>query len=107
MRQGSDAEDRAADYLLGLGYTVVTRRYVAKGGEIDLVALDGETLVFVEVKQRSASRPEEMVGSLKIARMVTAAKEYVLATGDARPVRYDVIAIDLSGLRHHVGAFRP
>ena len=43
LRQlGAEAEDRAATYLLGLGYTLVTRRFKAAHGEIDLVALDGE-----------------------------------------------------------------
>ena len=108
-RQGSEAEDRAADFLLAQGYTIVTRRFKAKSGEIDLVALDGETLVFVEVKQRGEGyRPEDSIGKKKISHLVAAAKEYVLVTEEqARAVRYDVVAIDPLGLRHHVDAFQP
>ena len=60
---GREAEDRAARYLLEQGYTLVTRRFSSKGGEIDLVALDGETMVFVEVKARSGKfgTPEEAI----------------------------------------------
>lgn len=109
MRPGSEAEDRAADFLLAKGYTLVTRRFKARQGEIDLVVLDGDILVFVEVKQRKRGYlPEDAIGKLKISRMVKAAQEYVLATGEhERAVRYDVVAIDPSELRHHIDAFRP
>lgn len=108
-RIGTEAEDQAAKYLLAKGYTIVTRRYKAKRGEIDLVALDDEVLVFVEVKQRKKGYlPEEAIGTRKIEHLVAAAAEYVLVTGETqREIRYDVVAIDPDGLRHHVAAFRP
>jgi putative endonuclease len=46
-RLGQDAEDRAADFLIAKGLTVVTRRFTVRQGEIDLVALDGDEIVFV------------------------------------------------------------
>ena len=60
-RLGSDAEDAAASYLLDLGYTLITRRAKTARGELDIVCLDGECLVFVEVKSRSGNweTPEE------------------------------------------------
>jgi putative endonuclease len=105
---GAQAEDRAADYLLGLGYTIVTRRYKARRGELDLVALDGDTLVFVEVRQRLAgASPEESIGDAKLAALSRAAEEYVHATDQQnRALRFDVIAIDTSGLRHHIDVFQ-
>ncbi len=108
-RIGRLAEDRAAQHLKERGYTVVTRRYCAKGGEIDLIALDGETLVFVEVKQRrGAGRlAEEAVDARKIERVLSAAEQYLVEMeAGERPVRFDVIALDAEGLRHHVDAFR-
>lgn len=108
-RLGTEAEDRAADYLLARGYTIVTRRWQGRGGEIDLVALDGETLVFVEVKQRSGrwSRPEEAIQAIKIERFLRAVGQYAAETEQIdRPARYDVIAIDHEGIRHYVDAFR-
>jgi putative endonuclease len=107
-RVGREGEDRAAAYLESLGYTIVTRRYCTRGGEIDLVALDGEILVFVEVKERRAPGyvPEEGVGERKSARLSSAARKYLSEMGEeTREVRFDLIAIDREGLRHHVDAF--
>lgn len=106
---GREAEDRAADFLMGLGYTIVTRRYHTKGGEIDLVALDGDTLVFVEVKSTRARgfSPEEAIDDRKTARIAVAAEAYLNAMeAQGRLARFDLIAIDRSGLRHYVDAFR-
>jgi putative endonuclease len=108
---GRVAEDRAADYLLGLGYTLVTRRYKARHGELDLVALDGDLLVFVEVKRRDAPgyRPEDSIGPAKRKALVNAARQYRLEVAEdlERPIRFDLIAIDRDGLRHHTGLFEP
>src|SRR5690242_21914870 len=95
-RIGTEAEDQAASYLLEKGYTIVTRRWTGRGGEIDLVALDGDVLVFVEVKQRSGrwGSPEEAISEIKIARFLTAVQQYALATDQLdRASRYDVIAM--------------
>ena len=108
-RVGADAEDRAAEYLLAKGYTIVTRRWTARGGELDIVALDGDALVFVEVKARSGrwTAPEEAVTEVKIRRFLTAVEAYCIQTDQtARPVRYDVVAIDDKGIRHYEDAFR-
>jgi putative endonuclease len=108
-RVGTRAEDLAADYLLGKGYTIVTRRWHARGGELDLVALDGDVLVFVEVKARSGrwSTPEEAISEVKIERFLEAVRQYSAETGQTeREARYDVIAIDPSGIRHYRDAFR-
>lgn len=106
---GRDAEDRAAEFLLAKGYTIITRRYGTRAGEIDIVALDGEILVFVEVKQRSAKGyvPEEAVGPRKVSRLCKAATQFMARTGDSRSVRFDLIALDAKGLRHHEGCFEP
>lgn len=108
-RIGVAAEDRAAEYLIEHGYTIVTRRWTTRGGELDLVALDGEVLVFVEVKSRNGnwSRPEEAIDDVKVQRFLVAVEAYCQQTGQTdRPVRYDVIAIDPHGLRHYQDAFR-
>lgn len=109
-RIGREAEDRAADYLLGLGYTIVTRRFKGAQGEIDLVALDGETLVIVEVKlsRTPFRRAEEGLDDRKARQLATVTDEYLHKSGLAdRRLRYDLVAIDETGLRHHVDAFRP
>ena len=107
---GKVAEDRAAAFLRGKGFTLLTRRFKAKRGELDLVALDRETIVFIEVKMRahSADLPEEALSELKRKRLALAAEEYLANyEGPERQVRFDVIAIDAKGIRHYEEAFWP
>lgn len=87
---------------------MVTRRYTVRQGEIDLVALDGDEVVFVEVKFRRSPGyvPEEAVGPRKLQRLRRAADRYLLETGGLdRPHRFDIVAIDPSGIRHHERVF--
>jgi putative endonuclease len=71
-------------------------------GELDIVALDGEVLVFVEVKYRRSGRAEEAVGATKMRNLQRAAEAYRVEMNEVeRAVRYDLIAIDADGLRHH------
>ncbi|MEO7453551.1 MAG: YraN family protein [Fimbriimonadales bacterium] len=111
-RLGAHAEDAAAEFLRGLGYTIVTRNYVAPGlSEIDIVAMDGELMVFVEVKERRANSlvgPEESV-SLPKQRRLWAAANYYLGdvVGKEVDARFDVVAFDGGDIRHHIDAFRP
>lgn len=106
-RVGGEGEDRAADYLVGKGYTIVTRNFHSRRGEIDLVALDGDQLVCVEVKLRRArGEPAEVaLDHRKAERLMAAAEDYLQFVGEpGRSVRFDLVAIDPDGLRHHVGA---
>ncbi len=105
---GRQAEDQAAEFLRGLGFTIVTRNYTVKGGELDLVAVDGDELVFIEVRQRrgAVGAPEESLGPKKAGRLRVAARAYLAEIGEPeRTFRFDVVAIDEAGLRHHRGAF--
>jgi putative endonuclease len=107
---GSHYEDQAAELLIGLGYLVLERNFTCKGGEIDLVCLDGEVLVFVEVRGRADTRhgsPEETIRWTKQRRLLRAAWVYILRRVDGEPVcRFDVIAIDDRGARLYRDAFR-
>jgi len=108
-RLGADAEDRAAAFLSDLGYTIVKRGYKASRGEIDILALDGDTLVVVEVKERTRAgvRAEESITEAKAKRLAAAARQYLQAVGELdRGVRFDVVCFDPTGVRHHVDAFR-
>ena len=108
---GRAAEDAAAAHLIGQGYTIVTRRYKARHGEIDLVALDGDLLVFVEVKRRDVPGylPEASVGKKKRQALFRAGQQYLREVADApeRAVRFDLIAIDDQGLRHRKDLMAP
>jgi putative endonuclease len=97
--KGRDGEDEAARFLEGQGLTVFARNVRVGGGEIDLVAGDGGTIVFVEVKwRRDATRgtPAEAVTPLKRRRLLSAARAWLAENpSDARrEVRFDVVAIE-------------
>ena len=94
---GHQGERIAADYLRERGYHVLERNFRCPGGEVDLIALDGSTLVFVEVKlRRSLSRgsPFEAVTALKQGRVRKAAQVYLSYSGRVfHRIRFDVIAL--------------
>jgi putative endonuclease len=98
QQRGEDAERAAERWLNRQGLTTVTRNWRCRMGEIDLVMLDTHTLVFVEVRFRSASQHGGAVGSVdqrKQRRLVAAARHYLRLRPDAaqRPCRFDVIAL--------------
>lgn len=108
-KTGLTGEARAEEYLCGLGMTVVTRRYRAQDGEIDLILLDGETVVFAEVKSRPAgSRGAGLaaVTPAKQRRMTHAALAFLVEREwMARDVRFDVVEITAQGVWHVPNAF--
>jgi putative endonuclease len=77
---GDAGERAAARYLRRLGFRIVCRQYRNAFGEIDLIAIDGEWLVFVEVKTRrsdQAGRPEEAVTGEKQRRVTRTARAFI------------------------------
>jgi len=91
---GPRAEALAADFLLQQGLTIVGRNFRTRFGEIDLIAKDGRTLVFVEVRLRSSQRfggAVESITSAKRARMVAAAREYLARTPGEPACRFDAV----------------
>ena len=105
--QGREAEDRAAEFLDQLGYTLVTRRWTGRHGELDLVAMDGETLVFVEVKFRRRGAAEMSVSGAKSQAMLAVAAEYAAKFGFKDvPQRFDLVALDDESIRHYPDIYR-
>jgi putative endonuclease len=111
---GAEAEERACRYLERAGISVVARNYRTKGGEIDIVARDGNRLFFVEVRSRGDAdfgSPEATVDVPKRRRIIAAARHYVSTVPPCswREARFDVIAVEGTGdaaeLRHYPGAF--
>ena len=96
-----DAGERLAERVLAEhGFVILDRKWRAAAGEIDLVALDGDVLVFCEVKtRRGASRgeAEEAVGPAKAARLLALGESYVAAFPEhaERYWRIDLVAITL------------
>ena len=103
LRLGERGERLAARLLEELGLDVLVRNYRTDRGEIDLVARDGTTLCFVEVKTRHRqvnSRPADAVGVAKRQRIVRAAKQYLREIGfPALVYRYDIVEVVLVGTR--------
>jgi putative endonuclease len=95
--EGTAGEAAAARYLIERGYHVLERNFRCRGGEIDVIALDGGTLVFVEVKLRrtlARGTPLEAVTALKQARVRKAAQQYLGFCGRVfGRIRFDVICI--------------
>ncbi|HET6251767.1 MAG TPA: YraN family protein [Tepidisphaeraceae bacterium] len=93
---GDRGENVAARFLRNLGYRIIIRNFRCEAGEIDIIARDGKTLVFVEVKTRSYDEPspEEQVHSSKQHQLTRVARIYLSRYGTPRPpARFDVIAI--------------
>lgn len=94
---GRRGEDAAAQYLQRLGYQILARADQAKTGELDLVARDRQTIVFVEVKTRQSpdtGRPAEAVDAAKQRRLSRLAVTFLKRHGLLEsPARFDVIAV--------------
>ena len=98
---GKSGEDLAVEELERRGYAIVARRYRTRHGEIDIVARDGETTVFVEVKARAGAEcgtGAEAVTPWKQRRLVAMATYYLACHRlTEQPCRFDVVAIDEAG----------
>ena len=96
---GNLGEQLAASHLERLGISVLERNYRCRAGEIDLVAQDGEELVFVEVRTRTSTAfglPEDSITPRKQRKLAECALSYLAAhTAHGRPWRIDVIAVQL------------
>lgn len=111
---GRRGEDAAARFLDRRGYDIVERNWTCAAGEADIIARDGEALVFVEVKTRSNTEkglPSEAVDAGKRRRYERIAALFLMDYDVVDvPVRFDVVSIvvvppDRAFIRHHIGAF--
>lgn len=95
--RGAAAEDAAEEHLRSLGMKIVARNVQTHVGELDLVALDGETLCFVEIKARTRQdfgQAIEAVGPRKRQRIARAASLFLAKNRSRRPCRFDVVGLD-------------
>lgn len=97
---GEKGEALAARFLTQSGYRVVDRNYRTKRGEIDLIAYDGNTLVFIEVKSRRGNRfgaPHWSVDQKKQVRLWRSAEQYLLKNRLGHlSCRFDLVCIQSS-----------
>jgi putative endonuclease len=107
---GSRGERAAEKYLRRCGYRIVKRNFRAAGAEIDLVAMDGDVLVFVEVKtrrSRDAGAPEEAVDERKQKQIRRAGELFATRyREDEIEMRFDIVAVDASGERLEIELLR-
>ena len=103
---GQKGENLAVDYLQNAGYTVLERNYRCKLGEIDIIARDNDTLVFIEVRSRSSlafGLPQESINRRKRHQISKVALEYMIRRKLKNiPARFDVVAVSFEGRKEKV-----
>lgn len=111
---GQRGERLACAFLKEKGYTILQTNWRRGRLEIDIIALDGGELVFIEVKTRATSlfgEPENAVNPIKRRHLVQAANAYVIKSGYDKSSRFDVISIIIDNdhytLNHIPDAFYP
>jgi putative endonuclease len=101
VRLGEVGEDLAVRELERRGYAVLARRYRRRSGEIDIIAADGRTVVFVEVKTRDGEvygSAAAAVTALKQRRLIATARDYLSRQHLVDvPCRFDVVAVCVTG----------
>ena len=113
VRIGKQGEDLAAQYLQKQGLELLQRNFRTKGGEIDLIARDGNVLVFIEVKTSRSSHfhpPETWVDERKQSQIIRVAEAYLQKYVDTeQDCRFDIIAVSMAphsyNVRHIKNAF--
>lgn len=89
-------EDLACKIIEEMGYVILERNWRFKKAEIDIIAYDGQVLVFVEVKSRSYTyygAPEDSISSYKENLIIDAAHQYMEKIGHEWEIRFDIISM--------------
>lgn len=97
QNKGAQAEAAAANFLQAQQVSIVARNWRCRMGELDLIANDAGTLVFVEVRSRSSQRfggAAESITASKQAKLVAAAQHYLATLSRTPPCRFDAILLD-------------
>lgn len=102
QRAGDEAEEAAARHLMASGCCILARNARYRDGEVDLIARERETVVFVEVRMRTGSRfggAAVSVDSVKQRRIARAAQHWLFAAYEERwpACRFDVVTVDGNG----------
>lgn len=95
-RRGERAETLAADFLHGKGLRIVARNYRSRYGEIDLIAREGTTVVFVEVRSRSSETYGGAAASITAAKrekLLKTARHYLAGVSPLPPCRFDAVLL--------------
>ncbi len=96
MKLGERGEGLAVKFLKKKGYKIITQNYKTRIGEIDIIAREGDTLVFIEVKTRESiayGKPFEAVNYFKKRKIANVAMLYLKKMKEIPPCRFDVVSI--------------
>lgn len=111
---GNIGEELAVKFLVAQGYNILEKSWRFKHKEVDIIATDSQTLVFVEVKTRTSNywgNPEEFVTKQKQRFLISAAEEYILQSDFDGDSRFDIISIIVGEeepqIEHIVEAYYP
>jgi putative endonuclease len=107
-QRGRAGEDAAAALLEAHGYRIVGRNVRLPGGEVDIIARDGDTVVFVEVKARASTAYGSAVGAVNARKRATLralASDWLQIAAPRAKARFDVVTFDEGRARLHRGAF--
>lgn len=107
--KGDEGEKRAFNYLIARGYQIIAKNYRCPYGEIDLIAKDQDTYVFVEVKYRKSIKygyPREAVNGYKRQKIYKTALWYISSYQLDSSFRFDVIEILGDHIEHIADAFQ-
>ena len=114
---GAKCEQKASEYLIEKGMSILERNFYCREGEIDIVACDGEYIVFVEVKARKNTlfgSPCESITYKKQRKLIMAAQRYLQKYDIESALRFDVIEIiynaykddvEVKSINHIISAF--
>jgi len=107
-QRGRAGEDAAVQLLEAHGYRIVARNVRLPGGEIDVIARDGDTIVFVEVKARASTSfgsAVRAVDARKRATLRACASDWLQIAAPRASARFDVVTFDRGRATLHRGAF--
>ncbi|MBL7159410.1 YraN family protein [Candidatus Microgenomates bacterium] len=100
ISRGQEGEKIAASYLKSQGYQIIEKNFKKRYGEIDLIALEKNILVFIEVKTRWSKKfgpPEEAVTPRKLRSVIKTAQYYKMIHPELpEAMRIDVVAVDFT-----------
>lgn len=102
VKIGREGEDKASKYLESLGYKIVARNFKRRGGELDIIAKDGEILVIAEVKTLPSGNIETLSHELNLRkqkRIIETSKRFIEINRQYNDsiIRFDVLVIDMPG----------
>lgn len=109
VKKGSRGEAAACAFLIEQGFRILQRNWRYKRAEVDIIAIEAETLVFIEVKARKTEAfgpPEAFVAPRKQRMLASAASAFCAETGYTGELRFDVAAVLLSDKDGHVTLIR-